>query len=162
MRNTKFRGKKIDEGQLFTDWVVGDLCKFINGSPCICPRTYFATRDFGDEDDDEGLPKLEEGFAIGEFFSVCPESVGQFTGFYDKKGTEIYEGDIVNGGLGLIVWCEETSCFRVKWYHETWKTLRSSSDNYRKNGEPLYMNSQIVWEVIGNKFDNPELIKDEN
>lgn len=152
MREIKYRGKRQDNG----NWVYGYLARYMdNETLCISDRQYFATRDFGDEEDDE--PKLEDGYALGEFHSVINSTVGQFTGFFDNKGKEIYEGDIVNDGLGVILWCEKTGMFRVKWYHPTWVSIRGSNSNYNVNGEPLLLNSHIVWEVIGNVHENLEL-----
>ncbi len=92
----------------------------------------------------------------------CMLKMLQFTGLLDKNGKEIYEGDYlkVNGSHILAVeWCNgafkyvETKSmiemdFGDGWLHELAKFCRCSSDN--KN---------IEVEVIGNTYENPEIIK---
>jgi len=68
----------------------------------------------------------------------------QFTGLHDKNGKEIWEGDIVTGFNGLkgeVVFLG--ACFIVKW---------NEPDCYPFITEGI--------EVLGNIYENPELLKD--
>lgn len=82
MRETLFRGKRIDNGE----WVHGQYLK----------REYS-----GFTDNSIWTPKGT--------IPVKPETIGQFTGLTDKNGKKIFEGDFVRTpyGIGTIYWDEQ-------------------------------------------------------
>lgn len=95
----------------------------------------------------EYIPRIQ---IIGKCVSlgVLPETVGQFTGLTDKNGKKIFEWDITK--LGDIIWLIEYDIKCAKFVMKT----------YTENGVRSF---DIILsercEVIGNKFDNPELKK---
>lgn len=90
MREILFKGKRADNG----NWIEGQLAYFFDDkeTPYIMPKCYFATREMGEDENDETI--ISNEICFGGFISVNPETVCQFTGEVDKDGDKIFEGDI--------------------------------------------------------------------
>lgn len=87
------------------------------------------------------------------------KTIQQFTGLLDKNGREIYEGDIVDtiydGVIGKIAFDLNTCAFRIM----DNKNKLIPIITYRFiNKEPVGL-LQVAKTIIGNIFENPDLIK---
>lgn len=110
---------------------------------------------FGSLIDDGGDCHIAEKEDIQKAFLVYPESVGQFTGMRDTSGQKVFEGDIIvptkpsNIPPLEVVFDVAEGQFAVrecrKYYHGTLATFGRITDNHYK--------------VIGNMWDNPELLE---
>jgi uncharacterized phage protein (TIGR01671 family) len=134
VRDYKFRGKRVDNGE----WVYfNQYGAYVdkNGNE-ISPKRF--TRDCG--------------------YKIIPETVGQFTGLHDKNGKEIYEGDICQfyrhsdishmhekTDIAQIYFFRGAFMYNTKYVNE--RTLSS-----------LWRPGESV-EVIGNIHSNPELLE---
>lgn len=89
------------------------------------------------------------GYAYGQYqkHEVDPKTVGQYTGLKDKNGKDIYEGDIVK-------------CF----------VNGNSYVSFKGGAYGLIFDYNFIpfndvygeMEVIGNIYENPELLKEES
>lgn len=88
--------------------------------------------------------------AIEQVYEIIPETIGQYTGLKDKKGNKIFEGDILGcGDKAVEIYFDKEYCqFRAR------KTTGFNSPIDYYCGYP------IKFEIIGNIYDNPELLKD--
>lgn len=158
MRDYLFRGKRIDNGE----WITGFYVH------------YDDTKDNHKDDCDYIV-----GIHTGEhfpFFEVIPETVGQFTGLSDKNGKKIFEGDIVTENSGDVrLLCDIN---KKKNHIGVVKFGEHSvpSDDPFEWGEAygFFIDGEVFTpaiseygyyhdydlEVIGNIYDNPELLKD--
>ena len=138
-RTIKFRGKRIDNGE----WVYG----------------YLADEDYINDIDSIDLSSIE----------VDRDTVGQFTGLFDKNGKEIYEGDIVErivlknpcfGFIGNVIFDSNIALFCVehnKFYSNSRTPFVMPDDWMDEYSNRL----ECKFDIKGNIYDNPELIKEE-
>ena len=143
MREILFRGKREDNGQ----WVIGFLSKTrgLDNKLHIC------------------IDYEEKGLMCSSI--VVPSTIGQYTGLTDKNGNKIFDGDIIKNHfeIGVVKFGSYETPYR-DWsaitqdifskhigFYINWITL-----DYRKDIE--FWNNKI--KVIGNIYDNPELLKE--
>lgn len=146
-----FRGKRIDNGE----WVQGNLVH--------------------SEDSEDGwealiIPVVESNMytdcgirgnlGFENWFQVDKDTICQCTGLKDKNGDLIWENDIVNGSIKrgaafyrcLVLWNECKARFDVRTMDCNFSmTLDECADDISMSG--------FDYEVVGNKFDNPELLE---
>lgn len=139
MRTIKFRGKLIDN----SEWIYG-----------VPINTHIG--DYIVTEENPHVCSLYGYMEIDEFGQVDPDTVGQFTGLYDKNGKEIYEGDIIG--------CHDPEIKHLIFYNEKegrfMAALNGDIENYFVSVCGLDNSCWVASkEVIGNIHDNPELLK---
>lgn len=104
---------------------------------------------------------MEDGLYIGEevdgrthLYSSVVAIPLQFTGFLDKNGVEIYEGDILSPNKRVVSFGEYFGPFGMGsgFYTE------SRSGGYDGEQYGLTHRQLALSEIIGNRFENPELL----
>lgn len=144
MREIKFRGKD----STLKKWLYGDLLQYNDGSVCIGERSKTFT--------DDGYQNPFYSTVLG----VDEETICQFTGLHDKNGKPIYEGDIVKAPLldpifGDII--KDTFCNSEIIFNKG-----SFVVSYYKRDRNIYLSDLYdKIEVIGNIFDNKELLNED-
>ena len=137
MRQIKFRAQDIASNK----WLYGDL-RHHKDDVCI----------------------FEQGGTKGE--QVKRDTVGQFTGLRDINGKDIYEGDILRSPSGNIVAVEFG--YKEHIVKHGWPNITDSfacygwiARNVKKGITDFFDNEFAAGEVIGNIYDNPELIAED-
>lgn len=144
MREIKFRGKRLDNGQ----WAYGDLIEN-QGRLFI----YHATSESTIEDN-------EDGSIVVVAVEVDLVTVGQYTGLKDKNGVEIWEGDIIRfTNPYLLISQGKQSLGVVKYYNALagFALYNSSEDKFPVECD--WQKIEALTEALGNIYDTPELLK---
>ncbi len=143
MREILFKAKRTDNGV----WVEGYYIYHIRRT--ICP--------FGDsvKPEDEQHVIMQDGFSDWNmprdtvFFNIDPKTICQYTGLKDKNGNRIWENDIVRIENSM-----DEGIGNVEFYGGMWYVDGEPNNNLY--GIVEYDDGEV--EVIGNIFDNPELL----
>lgn len=142
MREILFKAKRTD-----TDtWTEGNLLSFDS-------RRYI----INDAESIYHCPQCDREEMREMWFAVIPETVSQFTGLYDKNGVRIFENDIVViGGNKLFP-------TTIEFLSGSWQCVKKYTNKGREKEysylHRLEYDNPNKYEVIGNRLNNPELLK---
>lgn len=137
MRDIRFRGKRIDNGE----WVYGSLLDDFG------KKTWIVNT----------IQDIKDAMSDNVWFEVDPSTVGQYTGLKDRNGRDIYEGDVVR------LDDDDASTFSEVFYDGGALCVRSSDFTYEYDVIAIGWaneNLRVDVEVIGNIHDNPELLEE--
>ena len=135
MREILFKAKRLDNGE----WVEGSLISTEDNSGFILRSK---TKAF--------IPKGTNTFCSTECYEIDQTTLCQYTGLVDKNGQKIWENDIVRneeGDIGVVQWFEEHAAFMI------WNKTKNCVCY-------LAENDFLKIEIVGNEFDNPELLEE--
>lgn len=137
MREIKFRAKSTHSN----DWVYGNFIHSKRFNGC--------SNEFRIHEQETGIES-----------DVLFETLGQFIGIKDKNARDIYDGDIftVDGRYPKIIKFIEDRC---SFGHANLYDLHNefAVDIWNVPSSKWYYDYQSVIEVIGNIYDNQELLK---
>lgn len=137
MREILFKAKRIDNGE----WVDGYYTE--------CRGETFIGID---------TSSMFEIFCppVIRWFKVDPETICQFTGLCDKNGKRIWENDILMAHLDEY-YPENVTYETVEWNVDGWVTHEAGCTDRE------YLDEFVLehFEVVGNIFDNKELLQEE-
>ena len=140
MREILFRGQhrrkgekvRLDGTPVESKWVYGGYCQYNKDRGIIY----------------QSEPEINK-------YSVYADTVGQYTGLTDKNGTKIFEGDIVEYNDGF-------DYFKAVIKYKLGLFGMACFDNFTSFGEMEWYSGQSYdIKIIGNIFDNPELVENE-
>ena len=143
MRTIKFKAKRLDN----KEWTCG----------------YF----YEENDNTYIIENLQKKSMLNRNipYKVAPATVCQFTGFLDKNGKEIYEGDVLRSDLypfsciednaydnyyGTIGWSEEEASFYIMAVKNPKSSVRGISDGIC---DTVMQKMMLDFEVVGNIHD---------
>lgn len=96
-----------------------------------------------------------------EWVEVDPDTICQYTGLTDKNGKKIWENDILKCkkyiGGNFVDYCIEVGYVEMK--HGAFGLHRIKNDAYYRPFKDWL--EDYEYEVVGNIFDNPELLEAE-
>lgn len=97
-----------------------------------------------------GYNKKEKWYIVPEYasdlytFEIDEKTICQYTGMTDKNNNKIWEHDIIEGTFWGFMMPVENYVFEISWHEDVAGWYRNVMDANN--------------EVIGNIFDNPELL----
>ena len=136
-----FRGKQTDN----REWVVGNLIQ----NPFLDKvRSWISS----EQNDKARLRLISKNQALWRAIEVDSSTICQCTGFKDKSNKLVWENDIIRTiydgieKIYIVKWDESELDFKAT----------NGKENYSNNFEYLTCCEEV--EIIGNIFDNPDLV----
>lgn len=151
MREILFKAKRIDNGE----WVIGNLIYSEDAEEgweaIIMPL--FDSNMFT-----KGGAKGNLGFE--NWYRVDKDTICQYTGLTDKNGNKIWENDVIKTKCGnvRVIYSAEPSPYENNFSVGFEVLFNNTTDNENYRRDVGYWACYRGFGVIGNIFDNPELL----